>query len=101
MTGKFFLYDPAGDGFQTFPTVEQRDAAAKAAIEASLVDGEWSDDVLSIVVGEVTGEAVKTNVQLRPSELDENGEDEGGNYWGHLSEKHNVEILPIAGTEAK
>lgn len=100
MTNKFFLYDPAGDGFQTFPTAKQRDAAAKAAIEDSLDDDGWMEDVFSIVVGEITGAAMKTDIEIRPSELDENGEDEEGNYWDtDVQEKHNVEILPIAEME--
>ena len=95
MIGNFFLYDPAGDGFQTFPTVEQRDVAAKVAIESSLVDGYWSDDVLEIVVGQITGRAVKTNIVNRPENLDENSEDEEGEVWdSDMDEKHDVEIMP-------
>lgn len=96
MTDRFFLYDPAGNGFQAFPTAELRDVAAKAAIEDCLVEGEWSDDVLEIVVGEITGCAVKTNVVKRPERLDENSEDEDGETWdADMDEKYDVEILPI------
>lgn len=97
MTDKFFLYDPAGDGFQVFSTAEQRDAAAKVAIDVCLVDGYWSEDVLSIVVGEITGVAMKTNIQYRPDKLDENSEDEDGKRWNlDMEEKHDVKIRPIA-----
>lgn len=89
MTNRFFLYHPAGDGFQTFPTAELRDVAANEAIEDCLVNGEWSDDVLKIVVGEITGCAVKTNVVKRPEK-----EDEEGKTWD-TDEKYDVEILPI------
>ena len=95
MTGKFFLYDPAGDGFQVFPTAELRDDAAKAAIENCLVDGAWMGEVFEISVGEITGRAVKTNMVKRPESLDENGEDEEGEVWdSDMYEKHNVEIMP-------
>lgn len=98
MTSKYFLYDPAGDGFQTFPTVELRDAAAKTAIENSLVDGCWLEEVFEIVVGEITGIATKTNVTKRPATLDDNGEDNEGDYWdSDMDEKHDVEIPPIGG----
>lgn len=93
MSDKFFLYDPAGDGFKTFPTADLRDDAAKRAIDDCLVDGYWIEDVFSVVVGEITGRAVKVNIEKRPSELDENGEDEEGNYWdADMDEKHDVEI---------
>lgn len=96
MSNRYFLYDSAGDGFQTFPTAELRDAAAKAAIDGCLVDGGWLEDVFNITVGEITGTAVKTNIQQRPTHLDENGEDEEGNYWdADTEEKHDVEIRPL------
>lgn len=96
MSDRYFLYDPAGDGFETFPTAELRDAAAKVAIENSLIEGYWSDDVFEIVVGQITGRAVKTNVTKRPENLDENSEDEGGNVWNRdMNEKHDVEIMPV------
>ena len=38
MIGNFFLYDPAGDGFQIFPTMEQRDVAAVGAVERRRAD---------------------------------------------------------------
>jgi len=96
MAGKFFLYDPAGDGFQVFPTAELRDDAAKTAIEDCLVDGAWMDEVFEIIVGEVTGCAAKTNVVKRPESLDENNEDEEGGFWdSDMDEKHDVEIMPV------
>lgn len=97
MSHKFFLSNPSGDGFETFATIEERDAAAQKAIDDWLIDGTWHEDVFSITVGEVTGEAVKANIVQRPVELDENGEDEDGNYWDvDMDEKHDVEIHPIA-----
>lgn len=96
MSNRYFLYDPAGDGFQTFPTAELRDAAAKAAIGDCLEDDGWLEDVFNITVGEITGTAVKTNIQQRPAHLDENGEDEEGDYWdADTEEKHDVEIRPL------
>ena len=92
MTDRFFLYD-IGDGFQTFSTVALRDAAAKAAIAKYLTGDGWMEDVLDIKVGVITGVATKTNVEQRPDELDENGEDEDGNYWDvDWEERFDVEI---------
>lgn len=98
MSHKFFLSNPSGDGFETFAAIEERDAAAQKAINDWLIDGTWHEDVFSITVGEVvTGEAVKANIVQRPAELDEEGEDEDGNYWDvDMDEKHDVEIRPIA-----
>jgi hypothetical protein len=96
MTGKFFLYDPAGDGFQVFPTAGLRDDAAKTAIENCLVDGSWLPSVFEISVGEVTGRAATANTVKRPKSLDENGEDEEGEFWdSDTTEKHDVKITRV------
>lgn len=97
MTDKYFLYDPDGDGFQTFATAEMRDAKAKLAIEECLSEDGWAEDVLSIVVGEISGVASKVNVEKRPPESEiDNEYDEAGYYWpSGMDEKFNVEIVAI------
>lgn len=62
---KYFAYCPNG-GFETFTTIEARDAWAKEAIELHLDDG-WSEDVEFVCVGEITAKAVQCNVQPRPA----------------------------------
>jgi len=103
MNKKFFLYDPYGDGFQTFATAELRDAEAKLAIEGCLDDDGWAEEVLSIVVGEVSGVATKIDVQKRPPETEIDSEDqcdEEGNYWpSGINEKFNVEIRAVEQTQ--
>ena len=97
MIDRFFVYDGfAHDGFQTFSTAESRDAAAKTTIAKYQTGDGWMEDVLDIKVGVITGVAAKANVERRPDELDENGEDEDGNYWPpYVQEKCDVEIQPV------
>lgn len=64
--GRYFLYDPYGDGFQTFATAELRDAATKTAIEECLDGGVWAEEVELIVVGEITGVAARVGLEERP-----------------------------------
>lgn len=98
---RYFLYDP-GNGFETFRTIEERDAAAKEAIEYHLDDG-WSEDVTQVCVGEVTGVATKANVRTKPKRSDFPNEEEYDDAiadWGGESmydELCDYEIAPLTG----
>ena len=59
---RYFLYDPEGDGMMYFDTEEERDKAAKEAIDDYLDCDEWSDEVVNVVTGIVTHSAQRTNV---------------------------------------
>ena len=95
--GKYFLNDVEGSGFETFDTIEERDAEAKKCIRFYLDDG-WREDVVNVVAGEITHRATQTNLVERPpqEEIDENGEDSQGFHWdGDFDHICDYELLPI------
>jgi hypothetical protein len=77
---RFFIYDPEGHGFLYFRTAEDRDTAAPDVIRDYCDDG-WSEEVESVIAGEITHTCQKTNVEQRPEVVDEEGYDGEGNYW--------------------
>lgn len=77
---RLFIYDPDGAGFLYFRSAEDRDQASHNVILAYLDDG-WSEDVESVVAGEITQTCQKVNVTPRPEVINEDGEDENGEYW--------------------
>ena len=94
---KYFVHDVESVGFETFDTIEERDAEAKACIQVYLDNG-WREDVINVVAGEITHRATETNRIDRPPqhEIDENGEDGEGNNWcNDFDYTCNYELLPI------
>lgn len=93
---RFFIFDPEGDGFCYFKSKEDRDAAASGVIQGYLDDG-WSEEVERVVAGEVTHTCQQTNVEHRPSEdqIDEEGCDGEGNYWGDYEYRCNYELVDL------
>lgn len=85
---RFFVYDAEGDGFHYYATREERDTGAAAVIYENNDEG-WSETVENIIVGEVTGKAMRRNVQMRPQrknfDCDEDFDDALGDFpaeWG-------------------
>lgn len=83
---RYFLFDPDGEGFETFETRAEQMAAAEKAITfygAAYDDWTWWE-VENILCGTITEQATACNVKRRPdaSKLDENGFDEDENNWG-------------------
>lgn len=71
---RFFVYDSEGDRFHYYATREERDAGAADVIDENNInennaDG-WSENVENIIVGEVTGKAMRRNVKLPPKRAD-------------------------------
>lgn len=99
---RFFLFDPEWDGMMFFRSEEERDAAAKEAINAyNDVYNGWSEEVERLLMGEVTRVCTQTNVVERPSdeELDEEGCDGEGTYWDpDIELRCDYEMLPIGNT---
>jgi len=92
---RFFFFDSEGNGFEYFKTIELRDECANQAIQEYLDDC-WDEQVENIFVGEVTGEATKVDVEMRPESLDEDGCDEEGVYWEQEWDyKCNYKICPL------
>ena len=92
----YFVFDPQGDGFSYFETVEERDTFTKGAID-NYLDDTWDGEVTSIVAGVVTHSVVQTDRENRPSDedLDEDGIDSAGDYWGgDLEYKCNYQLQP-------
>ena len=84
----FFYYDPEGDGFQQVETLQSAEDQAKAGINGSRNEGEWSDEVEDICIGVILKHARKSYSVSRPpdSMLDPDGYDHQGNWWGREDE---------------
>ena len=84
--GAYFVFDPEGEGFRSFKTVEARDRFAEKAIACYLSEG-WNPGVESVVAGVITHGVVETDRVDRPAaaDIDEEGFDGEGNDWsqGH------------------
>lgn len=93
---KYFVYDPE-DGISFYKTIEERDKAAKEAIETYLDDGEWYEGVETIIAGEITHKVKPTNVIYRPEdhELDDDGCDSECVYWGDHHKMCQYELKEI------
>tara|TARA_R110002094_G_scaffold161285_1_gene146498 strand:+ start:187 stop:552 length:366 start_codon:yes stop_codon:yes gene_type:complete len=91
----YFFYDPEGSGFEYFKNKELRDIYANKSIQEYLDDG-WNAEVIDVVTGEITGQATMTDVEVKPDDLDDEGMDEGGEYWnGDYEYTCNYEIKPL------
>lgn len=91
---RYWLNDPEGDGLTYYRTAEARDAAAKDAIDGYLEDG-WAEEVEYIAAGEVTHSAQCLNKKQRPADLDEEGCDGEGTYWGDFTWIGNYTLEPL------
>jgi hypothetical protein len=91
----YFHYNPEGDGFVYFKSESERDEATKDAIQGYLDDG-WDESVVNIVAGKVTSQASMVDVELKPDEMDDNGEPLDGTYWdADWDYKCNYELKPL------
>ena len=79
---RFFMSDPNDYGTEFFRTKEAAEVAAKTAIEKYLDGDGWSEDVDRVYVGEVLSISTQCDVQYPAGELDEEGCDESGDYFG-------------------
>jgi len=91
---RFFIYDPCGDGFIFYKSAEDRDYVASEVISMYLDDG-WNEDVEQIVAGEISHTCEQTNREERPDDVDEEGYDEDGGYWGDFDHKCNYELVEL------
>jgi hypothetical protein len=97
-THRFFIYDPEGWGFRYFDSPESRDAAKDSIIQ-SYLDESWDESVSQIVAGEVTHTCEAIGVQHRPEELDGEGCDGEGTYWGDHDTRCDYDLLALSATE--
>lgn len=97
MAEKYILLDVAGNSMQFFDAEEDRDEAAESLLQRYLDhdhDG-WPEEAFEVVGAVVTHRAKAVNVQKRPDDLDEEGIDGEGVYWGDIDERCNVELRPV------
>lgn len=98
---RFFLREPEGDGMQYFRSETERDAAAAESV-LSYLDGDgWSEEVMTVCVGTITGFAQQCNVQHKPKredfESDDDFEDEMSAWPGEeFDTVCEYKIVPIA-----
>ena len=82
MAGKFFVYDPEGDGFlDHFETEEEALEHAKNCIKDYLDSDGWAEEVEWVTVGKITHRARRCDVIKRPDKLDNENCAEDGTYW--------------------
>jgi hypothetical protein len=86
----WFAYDP-GDGFEEYATEAEARAAAEKALEYYREDAPsdgWSEEATGVCYGKITGWTVETMRKTKPpaDELDEDGMDQDGTYWGEWDE---------------
>lgn len=85
MTKKYFSYDPNGDGFVLHDTAEAARAEAAAGLDAARLNAMtngWGEEDEDICWGEIHQAATRVDEQYRPDDLDEDGCDADGDYWG-------------------
>jgi hypothetical protein len=81
-TNPFGLYDPNGNGFEFFPSAEERDKAAEETIQAYLDDDWWDLEVTNVYAFVVTHRATLVDVLYPAGKIDEETFcDEAGEYW--------------------
>lgn len=81
---RFFLYDP-NDGATFWKTEEERDEAAKVAID-SYLDEEWDEDVSYVIAGVVTHGVIEIDRADKIGEPDDDG---------YLDYKCNYALKPL------
>lgn len=93
---RFFIYDPEGEPFTYFKSAADRDSAAADIISNYMDDG-WAEEVEHVVAGELTHTCQQTNLRTRPDdeELDDEGCDGEGTYWGEFDTFCNYELVPL------
>ena len=74
---------------------EDRDKAGKEAVAAYLDSDGWSGAVECVAAGEVTHSARCRDKKARPYDLDENGCDAEGVYWGDSESMGNYTFEPL------
>ena len=97
---KYWLYAPEGDGMTYYRTREDRDKAGEDAIAVYLDADGWSEDVEYVAAGEVTHVAQCVDRKERPTNLDADGCDEEGIYWGDCESMGNYTLEPPASDAA-
>ena len=91
---RYWLYDPEGDGITYYRTKDDRDDAGRKAIASYLEPDGWGEAVEFVAAGEVTHIA-HLDLVLRPQELDDDGCDDEGIYWGDTESMGNYTFEPL------
>lgn len=80
---RYWLYDPGDAGTTYYQTAEERNEAAKRALESCIEDGYWDESAEGIYAGEMkfTHKAQVKDKAMRPDDLDEDEVDGEGCHW--------------------
>lgn len=91
----YFYYDPNYNEYHYFATKEERDKDVYDLI--SDYTEIYDDSLLTdIFAGEITHCVKMFNKTIRPTNLDEEGYDDNGEYWDNeCSYKCDIELVPI------
>jgi hypothetical protein len=94
---KYFAYDRE-DGMHYFATAEEAKKHAETVLgwHADYAGSEgWSEDVHDVCWGVVSESATEVDKKERPAVVNEDGEDEDGDYWpSEWSYRCNYKLLP-------
>lgn len=94
MKDLFFVYCNES-GFELFETLDDALDAANERVQGYLEDA-WSDEVTSVCAGKITHRAKMCDQVFPDGEIDEDGFDEAGDYWGpDCDYKCNYKMLPV------
>ena len=93
MSNKYFVYDPE-NGFETFATKEECEKEANELIRNYLQDA-WDEACENVVSGTITHKTTQIDREERPDKLDEEGCDEGGQYWGDVEYRCDYKLKPV------
>lgn len=97
-THLYGLYDPNGNGFDFFPSAEERNSAAEETIKTYLDDDGWNPEVTNVYAFVVTHRATAVDVLYPTGKIDEETScDEVGEYFQNpdCEYKCNYELQPF------
>lgn len=93
----YYIYDPNDGTMFYFKCIKERHRYARSAIRYYLNDDGWNEEVRQLVTGTVTHMVTRYNTTERPDEeeLDEEGCDGEGTYWGDFSYRCDFKLQPV------
>ncbi len=93
----YFITDPNTESTYYFKCIKERHKYARSAIRGYLGDDGWNEEVQQLFSGTVTHMVTQYNTNERPDEddIDEDGYDSEGTYWGDFSYRCDYKLHPV------